>query len=529
MKSISHGTVRSPHQVGHEEDGALEHADEQQIAARVVGRDLVAELGDARRSASSSIRTSPTPARARVSAHSLPLRRSRRAPRRCPAPRRPRRRARRAATPRARSAGPSRPRTRPGPSSAAREPVARRASRAREGRAASESIRHGAPAHLARRARPGPRSSQRRSYSRTAWTPPPRSTPLRAARAREQLRRAALGRSSASAEQVLLRAPGGAARSSGRISSRIRPRTVSRVRRVDAERQPVGAAVRLGLLAPERQQRPDDAVLALRLDPARAAARDEPVEDRLDLVGGRVAGRAQPVGRERVARSRKLGLGRPAARRSTTSAPSTLAAEARVLVGLLAAQAVVHVERRDAVAELARARARGRSSRRRPRRGRATSPPGAISSWRADVLLDRRAKVGGVHRALLSPVSVQRRRREEDGPAHDPATAPRDRSLRITRRPDRGSSPPGVDRRARAGRRRARTARRADQRHLARGHARRRRPRKESAANGDDEDRLLRPLEHDPEAARVALDDRKLLSPPAGRFVSGPCVAAQPR
>ena len=41
-----HGQVA--HQVGHEEDGALEHADEQQVAALVVLGDLVAELGDAR-------------------------------------------------------------------------------------------------------------------------------------------------------------------------------------------------------------------------------------------------------------------------------------------------------------------------------------------------------------------------------------------------------------------------------------------------------------------------------------------------
>src|SRR5262245_11830482 len=35
------------HQIGHEEDGALEHADEQQIPAGVVLRDLLAELDDA--------------------------------------------------------------------------------------------------------------------------------------------------------------------------------------------------------------------------------------------------------------------------------------------------------------------------------------------------------------------------------------------------------------------------------------------------------------------------------------------------
>src|SRR5205823_2079421 len=34
------------HQVGHEEDGALQHADEQEVASLVVGRDLPAELAD---------------------------------------------------------------------------------------------------------------------------------------------------------------------------------------------------------------------------------------------------------------------------------------------------------------------------------------------------------------------------------------------------------------------------------------------------------------------------------------------------
>src|SRR5919197_3771303 len=41
-----HGQVA--HQVGHEEDGALQHADQQQVAAAVVGGDLLAELGNAR-------------------------------------------------------------------------------------------------------------------------------------------------------------------------------------------------------------------------------------------------------------------------------------------------------------------------------------------------------------------------------------------------------------------------------------------------------------------------------------------------
>ena len=36
-----------PHQVGHEEDGTLEHADQEQVTTLVVARDLDAELGHA--------------------------------------------------------------------------------------------------------------------------------------------------------------------------------------------------------------------------------------------------------------------------------------------------------------------------------------------------------------------------------------------------------------------------------------------------------------------------------------------------
>ena len=47
MKSISQGTVEVAHQVGDEQDRALEHADHDQVAALVVAADLGAELGDA--------------------------------------------------------------------------------------------------------------------------------------------------------------------------------------------------------------------------------------------------------------------------------------------------------------------------------------------------------------------------------------------------------------------------------------------------------------------------------------------------
>src|SRR4029079_12073632 len=41
------GDRQPAHQVGHEEDGAVEDADEEEVAARVVGRDLLAPLRDA--------------------------------------------------------------------------------------------------------------------------------------------------------------------------------------------------------------------------------------------------------------------------------------------------------------------------------------------------------------------------------------------------------------------------------------------------------------------------------------------------
>ena len=164
------------------------------------------------------------------------------------------------------------------------------------------------------------------------------------------------------------------------------PRLVSGFERVGPERQADGAAVRLGLLPPERKERADDAVRALRLDARGGAARDEPVEDRLHLVGRRVPGRPQTVGRERVADLAQLLL-RRASSPVDDLRPEHLAAEARVLGGLLAPQSVVDVERGDARSRAPAARARGRSSR-HPRR-RAPSPlPRRDELQSSDVRLD---------------------------------------------------------------------------------------------------------------------------------------------
>ena len=47
MKSTSQRVVQVAHQVGEEEHGALQHADEQQVAALVVARDLLRQLAHA--------------------------------------------------------------------------------------------------------------------------------------------------------------------------------------------------------------------------------------------------------------------------------------------------------------------------------------------------------------------------------------------------------------------------------------------------------------------------------------------------
>ena len=44
MKSTSQGTVQRPHQVGNEEDGALEHADQDQVSVPVVVRHFLRQL-----------------------------------------------------------------------------------------------------------------------------------------------------------------------------------------------------------------------------------------------------------------------------------------------------------------------------------------------------------------------------------------------------------------------------------------------------------------------------------------------------
>ena len=122
----------------------------------------------------------------------------------------------------------------------------------------------------------------------------------------------------------------------------------------------LGLAVEACLLASERQQRPDQAA-PLGGDPEqRAASRraNEPVEDGLDLVGGRVAGRdpVEAESRPRLLRRPVTGLARlrleiriardldPNRFERDPEPPAEPGAETLVLVGG-APQAVIYVKR----------------------------------------------------------------------------------------------------------------------------------------------------------------------------------------
>ena len=112
-------------------------------------------------------------------------------------------------------------------------------------------------------------------------------------------------------EEVLLGARDGAVGGAGGSPCRMSPRFVLGVRGVDPVLEAVLLAVALRVLSPDLQQRPNDAVLALRLDALRAARGHEAVEDGLDLIGRSVACRAQASAfRQPVPDVSQRGLGR---------------------------------------------------------------------------------------------------------------------------------------------------------------------------------------------------------------------------
>src|SRR5712691_341086 len=125
------------------------------------------------------------------------------------------------------------------------------------------------------------------------------------------------------------------------------------IARIDAEREPFRFAIRNRLLTPHGQERVHDAVVAPWRHAGRAPARGEPVEDRLDLIGGGVPGRAQAIACDGVTLVAQLSLAEPAPIELDDVGAERLAAEACILLGSCAAELVVHVQRRDGIAELA--------------------------------------------------------------------------------------------------------------------------------------------------------------------------------
>src|SRR5215212_3009845 len=220
------GHGQAPHQIRHEEHRALEHADQQQVAPRVVGRDLAAELRDAVLQPVVVDQYLLDPALELGLAHDPSLRAW------MPG-----------ASTRPGTATTSSPRTTSGHASRWERGIfastntswiflLRPASRSpgRHPRTlrpfSSEAMRQ-APQSTSPSSATGERSSQTRSYSRTTATPPPRSSRLDAMGASSSsatsggiVRRSARWARFASAR-------GSSCRSSGRICARISPRFVS--------------------------------------------------------------------------------------------------------------------------------------------------------------------------------------------------------------------------------------------------------------------------------------------------------------
>ena len=252
-----------------------------------------------------------------------------------------------------------------------------RASRAHGGRAPRLVIVQG-PQRTGRRAR---RDLARARRGRTHARPelrPPRSTRFDPSREASSCDRASLDASRQSAARLaaastFCSAAGCSRRRSGTISSRMQPARRVRIGRVLAEREPLGAAVRLSLVAPETEQRADDAVRAPRLDPRRARPLATSRKSTVSTWSEAVC----PVARSPSARSGGSGR-RAAPPRSQSPGGAVDAPRRRARRGRSAASASDSAPRspcatwtaRDPVAEPRRARARGRSSRRRRRRGR---------------------------------------------------------------------------------------------------------------------------------------------------------------
>ena len=290
---------------------------------RVVGRDLLAELGDAAlQRRSSSIRTSPTPRSSSVCVTLRSLCTLGAHVRRSTMPG---------------TATTSSPRTTSGHASRSERGTfastntsctffLRPASRSPGSPAAYLKAWHArrdrprAPAHLARRARPAPRSSQTRSYSRTrlhAAAEVERASSPRARRAARRARAASCGARPRGGARFASRAGVELLAGAAGSRSRIRPRFVSRFDESTRNVEALGAAVRLGLVAPARRaaggrRRPRGArLIAVRRRRSRRGGRGRSRPGRRPCARSRAAGRRRTRSGARAARPRSC----PAARR----------------------------------------------------------------------------------------------------------------------------------------------------------------------------------------------------------------------
>ena len=262
-----------------------------------------------------------------------------------------------------------------------------------------------------------------------------------------------------------------------------------------------------------------------------------------------MAGGAEPVLREPVADLAQLVLGRTRRRRPRPRRRS-VATETGVLVGLVAAQAVIHMQRRDIVAERRRTCQRQVESG-PPETRTVTSPPGgmrvssrmnastrsgtvcsgigdvdvhlhhskrrSVSSEGPGIQPGRRGEsrgggpgsASGVLRRRRAPVlpsgAARRRRRASPGWRDAPALQERDGLFELV-----GSEPVRACACSTSG------TRRAGSDPVARGERVRDRQRV-----SDDERALLGPREHEPEAAHVSLDDAPPALATAGNLVAG--------
>ena len=280
MKSTSQGTSMRAHEVGQEEDRALEHADEEQVAALVVRRDLLRRARGrgaparragrgSRRSAGSRIQVADSSVSGAAAAFAPSAARRRRRPRGRPRPRPARRRASARSSSDAPGARGHRPPGRVLGQPPHDEPGERRRQRREvlgaDVVAAVEHRRHELVEHLGLLA--------------------------------QELRRSAA---------TLRSAAGCSARSAGTRPSRARARAYGAVGvgRVLAPRQPALAAVRRGLLARDIEQRPHEQAVARRSCRAARAGPATPRAGRGSSRPGRSSCARSPPARRARSRGR---------------------------------------------------------------------------------------------------------------------------------------------------------------------------------------------------------------------------------